>query len=713
MLLTLSLLVFYIMVSFGYGSLIDIITSRNGSTSKSNWILIYPFFGVVLCISIAQSIGAFTGVQMYSYLIILIGFLLLFRMLRSKLFSVYDELRENALTYRTFIGFFFVIFIVYMYLYPSLYAGFPTSFASINNDLIFYLSIPEFLQRYSYFHEAVSDNLHPFYSIAELHFSRNSRVGADYFNTLGMNFFQVNALSTFNVISCFFVLLVPLSAYYTAFYCFELTKRIAVIFTILVSVNSLLYWMFTTQYMPQIAGNAFFILCIGISYQAITKRKPGFTVMAGLVFSGLISVYSEYMLYYLLPMGLFVIIQSIIYKQIWIYIKTVALLLLSTIIINPVSFYIALKYNYFAFTSTQNQTGIVDYIPYINQILMMFGAKTLDYSHPSIQYTLSAILLIIITIYGLLKLKKNVKLIMVILTIFYMALFVYLSTLNQFPYGYYKTMMFAFPFVILLFANGISEVLDKKIWRYGGGAVLIILVCSNLIQWKNLSSIIVKEGTVVTKEYRQLGEIASLISDRRPLLVKELDMNQQHIVATLLKDKPIFFEGDPSYFKTSKNENYDFKYVLSPVQGGDIIADNSSKEVWSNEIFKLNELNPSSAQIHLEQGWYNLEDWGGIPSRWTEKNFTMSVSTKQPSQKKLSFDLILPPGNPVRTLNIKINDQNLQIEVPKNGSYTTGFMKLESGLNQISFEIIQDSVRIDGDSREFGIGIQNVQLLSS
>lgn len=147
------------------------------------------------------------------------------------------------------------MFLLFVYAFPSIHAGFPTSFA-INNDLIFYLSIPEWLSEKSYFSPSISDSMPPFFSIAEIHLSRFSRVGADYLNTIGMNFFDIDAVHTFNLISCFFVLLFAISIYYTCKYCFKLSNTATYTAVLLSTINSLLFWMFTVQYMPQIAGNA-------------------------------------------------------------------------------------------------------------------------------------------------------------------------------------------------------------------------------------------------------------------------------------------------------------------------------------------------------------------------------------------------------------------------------------------------------------------------
>ncbi|ULO08040.1 hypothetical protein H1230_04040 [Paenibacillus sp. 19GGS1-52] len=707
MLFIIILFLFFLTISSAYGSLFKILIEKGYISNIQGICFLYPFFGFSILSGISQFFGIFIGAKFFNPFIIIGGIIIM--LMRFFKYRFKNELVMGKVAKLNTINIFIFGVIFLIYLFPSIYVGFPTSFASINNDLIFYLSIPEWLIDKGYFSTAISDNLHPFFSIAELHFSRFSRVGADYFNTLAMTFFNTDAVHTFNEISCFFVLLFSLSVFYTCKYSFQLSNWIVLTAVALSTVNTLLFWMFTTQYMPQIGGNAFYVLSAGFIYQIIHEKKIHLVIPTSLCISGLIAIYSEYTLYLLIPTMIFLGISILKdFKNTKIYMKILLYTFLITALLNPTSTFLAIKYNIFAYTTTQNAIGIVEYIPFFNQILMVFGIKTLDYAIPPLLPTFVGLLLLGFVLLGLFKVKRGLREYLCVYFSFIIILLLYLNFINKFPYGYYKTLMFAQPFVIVLFSIGVNSFkLKYNYFRYFTYGALVIILLSNLLQIGKLENIILNKGLLVTKEYTEMREINKLIPENEVLSIEDVTKDEQHILAFFLKETKISYKNPNSYFTPYTVPELQSIYTL---KGSQDILNYNNALIWHNEKFRLYK----NFNISMIEGWHGLEDWNGVPTRWTKSEFILSAKSLNTSEFFISFNPIFPPNVTERTIQIYINDKLIEEKKIKNNKvFTTSKLKIELNIiNNIKFVVKEGTVRVGQDTRELGIALQNVEIIN-
>ncbi|MEX3620173.1 hypothetical protein [Paenibacillus glucanolyticus] len=601
----------------------------------------------------------------------------------------------------------FILIVFFIYSLPSIYAGFPTSFASINNDLIFYLSIPEWLSKQGYFAPNISDAFHPFYSIAEIHFSRFSRVGADYFNTLGMNFFNVDSVHTFNVISCFFVFLFVLSVYYTTKYSFRLSNAITYTAVVLGTVNSLLFWMFTTQYMPQIAGNAFFILSIGLIYRTLNDSNSKLILPTSLSVSALVSLYSEYTIYLALSLLVFLAINIIRRnKKSKRYFLNIVCIGITSIILNPVSAYLTIRYNIFAYTTTQNASGIVEEIPFFNQIFMMFGIKTLDYSTPSLLYIIISIGLLSIVILGIVKIEKRLLTYIGAFLFVIVSMLFYLKFINKFPYGYYKTLMLIQPFVVLCFSVGIWNLNRRKISRLLIKVSLVLIIFINLTQISKLEKGILSNGLLVNNNYVELEEIEKLVPKNNVLFIEGFTKDEQHILSFYLKNTKIIYTTPNSYFHPVDFSNMEQRYLLTSSED---VTVNDKSMIWNNDKFELH----LERSLTLGDGWNNLENWEGIPSRWTTGDFHIKVKSEVSENKRLSFQASLPPGVHERNLEFYLNGELIDSQVVNENRQieTVSFPVSKNSMNDIQVVVVEGAIKVGNDPRDLGVGVQHLQLI--
>lgn len=707
--LYLLLLLFYFCLATFFGSVFYSNKKLMSYISPlhANFILL-PFLGLSILLSITQTLGVLIGTKYFSSTLVLISILTLIVGVRNykKMKNEWNLLKGGEeFKYKGIAIYVLLVFLIYSL--PSIYAGFPTSFASINNDLIFYLSIPEWLSKRGYFATPISDAFHPFYSIAEIHFSRFSRVGADYINSLGMTFFNIDSVHTFNVMSCFFVFLFALSLYYTTKYSFRLSNAVTYTAVVLGTVNSLLFWMFTTQYMPQIAGNAFFILSVGLIYRTLKDKNSKLILPASLSVSALVSLYSEYTIYLALSLLVFLAINLLRRnKQIKRYFLNIVYIGITSIIINPVSAYLTIRYNIFAYTTTQNASGIVDEIPFFNQILMLFGIKTLDYSTPSLLYAIVSIVFLAVVIFGITKIEKKLLTYIGAFFIVIVSMLFYLKFINKFPYGYYKTLMLIQPIAVLFFSVGIGNLYKKKILRIVINVIVGFVILLNLTQISKLEKGILTNGIVVNDSYLELENIGELVPKNEILFIEGFTKNEQHILSYYLRDTRIIYTTPDSYFRPVDFSDMEQKYVLTSSRD---IAKNEKSIIWNNDEFQLYIDRP----LTLGEGWNGLESWEGVPSRWTTGEFHLKVKSEKSENKRLAFQATLPPGVQERNLEFYLNGKLIDIQkINENKQIeTASFPVSKNSMDDIKVVVVEGAIKVGNDPRDLGVGIQNLKLI--
>ncbi|ANE47053.1 hypothetical protein SY83_13135 [Paenibacillus swuensis] len=702
----LIVLIFYVSLSSAYGLVTRIKFVDKYIDNQQGSVILLPFLGMSILISILQTAGIFVGTKYITPLIVTGGLILAINMTNKVRIKSY--LNNNVNYYVVTI----LTLVVLIYSMPSIIAGFPTSFSSINNDLIFYLSIPEWLQDHTYFAKPISDQLHPFYSIAELHFSRFSRVGADYINTLGMDFFNIGAIHTFNIMSCLYVIFVALATYYVSKYCFKLSNSITYTWMFLSSINSLVYWMFTTQYMPQLGGNAYYLLSIGLLYRLFHEKNNKLLLQSALSIVGLISIYSEYTAYLALPVFIYIVYLAIIEKhKLLDLLKRLSLLIVCCILLNPVAVYLCVRYNLFAYTTTQNNTGIVEYIPFSNQILMLLGIKTLDYNKPTLLIILISIIIIAVMLFGLIKLKKEVFRYILLYLSFIVLMLFYLTFINHFPYGYYKTLMFAIPIAMLLFSVGTNELLKNERKRYLP-LLLAVLLIFNIPQMYKLQNGILNNGHLITNTYLELNEMEKLIPINETLYIEGYTMNEQHMIAYFLKERSLFFVNSNSYFTPlNKQENAPVKYTLK--QSATDITPQNGETIWSNQKFNLIRNSNNDFKLNLGVGWHQIERWANVPTRWTEEKFTLNLSSRKNISNSIEFNAYLPPEVKERTLDIFVSDKKISEIKITNDKQTYSIPILNSNSSsgfEIQIKVREGAVQVGSDPRMLGIAIQNIKM---
>jgi len=161
---------------------------------------------------------------------------------------------------------------------------------------------------------------------------------------------------------------------------------------------------------------------------------------------------------------------------------------------------------------------------------------------------------------------------------------------------------------------------------------------------------------------------------------------------------------------------FNFPDAISPSDLG--ISSDPRNLAIALSSFSLTEVNNN--QIEYTRGWYPLENWSGIPTRWMPSNASLIIYSNQNRTSMLNMQLssFYRP----RTLDISTEGQSrLQVVVPS--GFETGFVKirvpvdLHQGENTILFNVSEGCQKPSdipelnySDSRCLSMSIQNITL---
>jgi hypothetical protein len=151
--------------------------------------------------------------------------------------------------------------------------------------------------------------------------------------------------------------------------------------------------------------------------------------------------------------------------------------------------------------------------------------------------------------------------------------------------------------------------------------------------------------------------------------------------------------------------------TLSSLLDPPIIYKNDSLVVYKIKNETVNNF------MTLNEGWYTVENWSGLPGRWIYSNATMSVYSDQDRQATLILNAI--SINRSRTLEILLPDQN-QTKVTISSEFTSALLNttLKKGENIFRFDVPEACLRPSDipewnttDQRCLGIAFQSISVI--
>lgn len=121
-------------------------------------------------------------------------------------------------------------------------------------------------------------------------------------------------------------------------------------------------------------------------------------------------------------------------------------------------------------------------------------------------------------------------------------------------------------------------------------------------------------------------------------------------------------------------------------------------------------------QLNCGQGFYDIESWSGVPSRWMQDNATLQISSMQNLNATLSLNAQSFYRN--RTLQVIFNGvPAAQFALPINFVNVSMPLELEKGANAVQMHVLEGCERPcdikelnNPDSRCLSVAFQNIEL---
>ena len=122
---------------------------------------------------------------------------------------------------------------------------------------------------------------------------------------------------------------------------------------------------------------------------------------------------------------------------------------------------------------------------------------------------------------------------------------------------------------------------------------------------------------------------------------------------------------------------------------------------------------PTMPFMNLKDNWYGLEEWNGVPTRWTSNNATLLIYSNEKVNKNLSFQT-LSYHNP-KIIEIQNGNHSYERSIPTNLISIKTPLTLEKGGNVITFYTYDKcfspaQIGESQDERELSFAMQNITI---
>lgn len=195
----------------------------------------------------------------------------------------------------------------------------------------------------------------------------------------------------------------------------------------------------------------------------------------------------------------------------------------------------------------------------------------------------------------------------------------------------------------------------------------------------------ITENDILNQDIKETGlsilnyyNIRYIILHKNYMTEEQLDF-EQDFLNKLLSEKPDYYKNDSMYV---------YQVESAPVKPFQLLGD----------------------------GWYDLEEWNDIPTRWMSSNASLSIYSNENCSMKLRFQAM--SFHQARFLEIcKENSAVSTVEVsPEFNTFETP-VQLHKGENSISFQVLNKSEKPydipdfdKDDSRSLAVAMQNITI---
>lgn len=440
---------------------------------KDSFYLIF-WVGVVFSIilSVALSMARIPIVQGKYFIYFLAFLLLIYSLIKKKPLSLFSV--DNLII------FILVLISLSFNLYPLIAKmGFPTTISLGNLDPLSYANVSEYLINHSILDDRIFDPYQPHLKAVGDLLYYGFRWGSPLFLGFISDSLSVRSYQIFYVLMVLLhTMTYPLVYILSKNFFKEKNKYLKIIIFLTFAMNSTLLYLLYNGFFAQFLFSGLFILIL-ILFQSYISDKKNYTAffnkydfLIALGISSVSSVYSEGMIFVYFPLFIYFVLKIFSKERKNIFLSLLKILLL-TIIINPATFGLAIKWSYGIFFLVANTSFIGwEKIRFSTPLEMTGFYNTIYYKNLPIWIDiLSAIPVGFILLKGLTVIKKKV------LIISYLILFGLFYFLYLFIFRNYYTHLKTVSYMLFLFSTVFSIGLIKTFGFNKNKILSFIFIC--------------------------------------------------------------------------------------------------------------------------------------------------------------------------------------------------------------------------------------------
>ena len=486
------LICFMVIVAIFYviGSFILSATARFVKEKRKTNMGVVSLIGAAVMICVSQILCIFFSTTIVSILWwIVLAFILLFWG-KGILFDLCNELKK----YKFFlIG----IIIVFSFLaFPMIKSNELLSYQYQNNDILFYLSTMDWLKDHNLLAQVQFTQSQPYYICAKYIFS-TTRFGMDILGSVLMQMLGLDSYQIFTFLGIVFILICGLGIHYFLNSVLLVSNNASSFISLIAILNFSWRKLLVLQYIPQILGISFLIMFIALTIQYLIEKDDSkeLKILSSLFLVATASVYAEFASYMFIIFIGFIAIQIIYSRKPIETIKNALQIGILSIILNPLGFWIAVKFNLNILSQVSNSVSSIDAyggnIKSIQNILteLIGGPDTAALTNSTMQFLYNLFLLFIVFLFVFfaihMLIKDRSKHIMFIMWIivFFIGYECYFH-LVRLAYGEFKHLVSVAAILILFMLYFIYRIGNKYKRNIVLGIVGCMIIICNLGNYK-------------------------------------------------------------------------------------------------------------------------------------------------------------------------------------------------------------------------------------
>ncbi len=553
-----------------------------------NGICLAPILGIIGIINSIECINLFMPVQY------IIPFFCVF--------FLWGVLKYYIAIKRSLRNFFFnrklvllVVFCTLLFSCPLIGVNELASIQSTNNDIMYYLSSMDWLNKHAALEKVVYQDTMPFYWCAEYMVSK-TRLGFDGFGALVMGMFGLQPHQVFTDLGILFIVIAVLALSYMLDNVFCVKGYIKILYLAVIIVGAGFGELLVYQYVPQIIGIACLVAFSALSVEFLIDGQKEKGILVSFMLAGTVAVYAEFAAYLLMIYVSFVVVRQTKERNLS-WIKDAFITGIMGLALNPVGIYRGVKLNLFVLLNANGHMENID--PYAGQtgnyfdaFAKMFGL----YGQEEIQskwlgavwmvFLIEAMgVVIAMLIVYILYVEDRRKTVVLCMTVFFIAYEIYFRSIS-YAYGEYKHILSVAPVMIFFLLYVVEK--NSSIGRLEKGIgicrwnILACILLSGIMHLK--AQLNPSDLYYFNHEMEELASAAQSIGGDEIIGMSGTPATVHGEVYALGGRKSAILCNNISYYPYSKIATTKYRvYEGSPKEQG------GEKILWDNGRFYLTE----------------------------------------------------------------------------------------------------------------------------